>query len=330
MSSHIVEICRIEEIVPIAGADKIALAKIKGWNCIVSKDKYFVNNLVVFIPPDSIIPEKLIEQYKLEFLKKDGRVKTIKLRGVTSQGLILDIPEGCNNKEGLNVGKLMGITKWEEPEPKQCEHKKENITDVLSELINRKISIKRFVFKSIGLIRNYFKPKKKINPYFDKYTDIENIKHFPHVFEKGENIVISEKLHGSNARFANLPKKSTNIIDKILNKISGNEYEFSYGSHNIQKHFTNLRKRYYKEDVWGKIVKKYNLETLLPKDFIFYGEIYGKGIQDLTYGLGDIDFKIFDIKNVKTGKYVNYDVMLEMCRLLNLPTVPILCIGQYS
>jgi len=172
MSKLIVEICKIAEIKPILNADKLELALIKGWQCIVAKGQYKAGDLIVFCPPDSVIPPNLIEKYKLTFLKKNGKVDSIKLRGEVSQGLILDIPEGIDPKEGKDVADLMGITKYEPPE------------------------------RQLGCNTNSNeKPNKnRANLLFKKYTDIENIKNFPDVFQEGEEVVINEKVHGSNFR----------------------------------------------------------------------------------------------------------------------------------
>jgi hypothetical protein len=56
MSALIVEISKISEIKAHPNADKLELAIIKGWQCIVGKGQHKVNELVVYCPPDSIIP----------------------------------------------------------------------------------------------------------------------------------------------------------------------------------------------------------------------------------------------------------------------------------
>ncbi len=71
MSQLKVEICKIEEVNPIEKADKLEVVKVKGWHCVVSKGQYEVGNIVIYCPPDSIIPDKLIDKYNLEFLKKN-------------------------------------------------------------------------------------------------------------------------------------------------------------------------------------------------------------------------------------------------------------------
>jgi uncharacterized 2Fe-2S/4Fe-4S cluster protein (DUF4445 family) len=63
MSSLIVEICKVEEIIPIPNKDRIEQVKIKGWYCITQKDVYNVGDLIVFIPPDSIMTPSIIEKY---------------------------------------------------------------------------------------------------------------------------------------------------------------------------------------------------------------------------------------------------------------------------
>ena len=56
--------------------------------------------------------------------------------------------------------------------------------------------------------------------------------------------------------------------------------------------------------------------------------MFGGSIQDLTYGLTDIDLRIFDVK--KEGKYLDYDELLKYCHFYNLPMVPELYRGKFS
>lgn len=72
MSSLIVEVCEIKEVIPHPNADRLDIATVKGWNCIVQKDSYRVGNWCVFFPPDSILPDWIIKDYELGFLKKGG------------------------------------------------------------------------------------------------------------------------------------------------------------------------------------------------------------------------------------------------------------------
>lgn len=301
MSSLIVETCRIGNIEPHPNADRLEIATVKGWNVIIQKGQYQIGDMVVFIPPDSVLPQSLIEEYQLDYLKNNGRVGTVKLRGFISQGLVLPAP---SNREGIDVAKVLGITKYEVPEP---------------------------TFYKSGKVIS----KKKTNPLFDKYTDIENIKNFDTVFTEGEMVVVTEKLHGTNARFGNLPitiNSDQPILYRIsawLKKLFGQKYEFVWGSHNVQKGTTSYD-HFYGEDVWGEIAKRYDLKNLLPEGYIFYGEIVGKNIQDLNYGFTkQTELFIFDIKNVETGKYLDWDLVEEWCYTLGLQTVPVIDMSYF-
>ena len=304
MSSLIVEVCKVDNIEKHPNADKLSIITVKGWNCIVGLDQYKQGDLVVFVPPDSILPESLIKKYNLTYLKNGGRVGTTKLRGCISQGLILDVPEG-KYRVGDDVSEVLGITKWQPPEP--AFHNQANQVS-----------------------------KKKLNPYFDKYTDIENIKNYNYIFQDGDMVVISEKIHGCNSRYANLPiviDKSQPLKYKIKNwvnkNIFKNTHQFIYGSHNVQLHSGNKDNNFYGEDMWGKIAKKYNLKDTIPKDYIVYGEVFGSKVQDLTYGLKDeIDFRVFDVKY--NGRYLPFNEMEDFCNEHNLPIVPILFIGSFK
>ena len=303
MSSLIVEVCKIEESFKHPNADKLSIVKVKGWYCITGLDQYSSGDLVVYVPPDSIVPDNLIEKYGLEYLKKNGRVGTVKLRGYISQGLILDLPDG-NWKEGDDLANFLGITKWEVPiAPVHMQAKQTS--------------------------------KKKINPKFDKYTDIENIKNYNRIFNDNDLVVITEKIHGSNFRCGNLPivdDKNQPLFYRIrswfIRHVLKQKYEFVWGSHNVQITYHENRNSYYGEDIWGKIVEKYSLENIIPEDYIIYGEIYGKGVQDLTYDLDDIDLMIFDIK--KDGKYLDWFQVQLFCDDWGLPIVPELYFGKFD
>ena len=304
MSSLIVEVCRVDKSFKHPNADKLSIIEVKGWNCIVGLDQYKEGDMVVFVPPDCVIPPNLIEKYNLEYLKSNGKTSTVKLRGYISSGLILDLPEG-KYKLGDDLSDKLGITKWLPPEPK---------------------------YSTRGAFQT---SKKKLNPYFDKYTDIENIKNFKDVFKDGDHVSISEKTHGSNARYANLEisiNKKLPFIELVSNLfqkyILKHTHQFVYGSHNIQITKRNGGKSYYGEDVWGKVAEKYNLAKVIPEDFIVYGEIYGQGIQDLTYGLKGVDLLVFDIKY--KGEYLPWLQVVNFCNKWNLKTVPEIYAGPYK
>lgn len=115
---------RIAEIKPIAGADKICAYRVDGWWCVDTIEKYNVGDIVVYVEIDSWVPASIAP-----FLSKGKspreyggvpgeRLRTVKLRGQVSQGLLLPISPTCDMIEsalfeGLNVSFPLGIQKWE-------------------------------------------------------------------------------------------------------------------------------------------------------------------------------------------------------------------------
>ena len=128
----------IHEILPIEGADNIEIAVIDGWNCVVKKGSFSPREIIVYIEIDSFIP---IHPY-FEYLRKSSfrkmgeeegfRLKTIRLRGVYSQGLVVSLKDLI--KEGLledkiyitgfeDVTEKLGIKLYEPPIPSQLSGK---------------------------------------------------------------------------------------------------------------------------------------------------------------------------------------------------------------
>ena len=144
MSSLIVDVCKILKVEKHPNADKLSIATVKGWNCIIGLNQYKEGDLVIFCPPDSILPDDIIDKYNLEYVRKGGRIKTVKLRGFISQGLILDIPENKNWKEGKDVTKALGIIKYEPPQRNQgMGVNKITFSKLLGKYTERKISLRR-------------------------------------------------------------------------------------------------------------------------------------------------------------------------------------------
>lgn len=120
----------ITEILPIEGADRIELAKVQGWQSVIRKGDYKVGDGVIFVPIDTVLPPA--EWNKHLWDKNDPtkpiRVKTVRLRGAVSQGLIfprslvsaqeiwdhMDDPD-----EDVSIAGMLGIIKYEKPIPAQ-------------------------------------------------------------------------------------------------------------------------------------------------------------------------------------------------------------------
>lgn len=114
MARKLATIQKIKELNPILGADKIEVASVLGWKCVVEKGKFKVGDWCIYCEIDSIMPSWNPDY---EFLKdRHYRVRTIRLRGQISQGLVLPIttirglPETL--KEGEDVTEILGIEQY--------------------------------------------------------------------------------------------------------------------------------------------------------------------------------------------------------------------------
>jgi RNA ligase (TIGR02306 family) len=115
----------IDELNPIEGADAIECAVVGGWKVVVKKGEYSVGDMVVYLEIDSWVPTELAsflskgkEPREFEGIKGE-RLRTIKLRGQLSQGLLLDrrlaLDHVAQIEEGMDVSELLNIVKWERP-----------------------------------------------------------------------------------------------------------------------------------------------------------------------------------------------------------------------
>lgn len=271
MSSLIVEVVRIDDIKEHPNADRLEIVVVKGWECIVQKGFYKIGDRVVYTPIDSVVPSGLSDKLDVTKYLSSGRVRTAKLRGIYSQGLIIPmthVPNSDNLQIGDDVAETLGIAKFEPPIKVQMD----------------------------GLHR--------VNePRFIKYTDIENIKNFPNVLREGEEVAITEKLHGTNFRAANI------------------DGEIHVGGHRI-----NFKES--DDNLYWKASRIYNLEEILGTGEQIFGEIYGFKIQKLAYGLKNkFDVRSFDL--IVNNKYVDYPQFKNYCEVNKLPMVPELYVGKW-
>jgi RNA ligase (TIGR02306 family) len=310
-------VARINEIKPIEGADKIEQGVIGGWNCIIQKGQYKVNDLVAVATTDAVIPQHLSDDMNVtNYLRKGGRVRTVKLRGVYSECLIIPIEKTGLFKyeftEGKDLMDIMYIYKYEPPA-------------VQIQLSNGR------------------KLKYHQNPNFGIYYKFPNLKNVKGMFNEKDEVEITRKLHGTNARYGIVKKKKISIWDKVK-RFFGNEwveYEYVYGSHNVEKGSDS--QGFYDTDVWRTVADKYKIREKLwdlfkqwkyyyeiEEGIVIYGEIYGAGIQkNYDYGLQDIEYAGFDV--TINGEYCSLPKSIDIhYNILNLPYVPILHAGEWS
>jgi len=116
---------KIDGLTPIEGADAIECAHVGGWKVVVKKGEYNAGDLAVYIEIDSWVPHTLAPflskgNYPRVYNEVEGeRLRTVKLRGQVSQGLLLNldhaIPETHSFGPDADVSEYLGIQKWEPP-----------------------------------------------------------------------------------------------------------------------------------------------------------------------------------------------------------------------
>ncbi len=305
---HRVEVIEVGEVSKHDNADKLEVIQVFGYPVVAQAGIYKQGDRAIYIPIDSVMPDQaqwaFLNDGKLP-LGKRARIKAKKLRGVFSMGMlapvsVLPAPGGRLGEHadvlypvGDNVATVLGITKFQEPD----------IEVVLSK--GQKKGAEN-IERDPGFI--------------PKYTDIDDLRRYSQKLDLGEEVVITEKIHGANARFCSEFIPSTPDVHET-NQV------LYVGSH---KQF----KKYDENNMWWKVAIKYDLAEKLKSipGVVLYGEVYG-WVQDLKYGAmqpGVYSLRIFDAFDSKAGKYLNYDALVALCRTLDLLMAPALYRGPWE
>lgn len=284
MSTHTIEIVCVEDIVPHPDPEvtRMELTHIGGWQCCVGKGQFRPGDKAVYIPPDYCVP---LARSEFAFLRKENddvtktheRIKVRKFKGTISQGLLISVPaEFANREVGSNIMAELDIIRYE-PSMKGC------------------------TYSTGGM---FVSPPEVYAPTFD----VENFERYRGVFEPGEMVVITEKIHGANARFC---------------FVNG---EMFCGSHR------NWMKQDEKNLWWIALQQNPAIEVFCKKhpSYVLYGEVFGQ-VQSLKYGAapGQIFFAAFALKS-PDGKWVNFGDMESLCVDAGVSTVPVICQCKYD
>lgn len=339
MANFEVKVVEIDEVYEHPNADRLTIVKIGGYTCVANKHqdgswRYSAGDLAVYIPTASVLPKWLLEKLGMWNADKDkgmlsgsrgNRVGPVKLRGVFSEGILypvhrdevgetfnIDINHGAKLlvSKGLDVASYLGIIKYEPVIP----------SHMSGEVFNAGFSPIRF--------------------------DIEPIEKHESDFVEGEPIVITEKLHGT---FTGISVLRNFDHQDAFKDPSGQHSVFVYSKGLGHKGLmfkdtdANIGNVYVAQ--WKRISDNHKFWDFVNQTFSdnsvvmihILGETYGNGIQDLTYGATNKDFRVFSvaITTSERGVYRNVswmqpDVIEAIFPPMGIKMVPILYRGDYS
>ncbi len=309
MARQLASIRRISDIRPIPGADRIVVAQVDGWECVVQKDEFHVDDLVVYVEVDSVVPERP----EFEFLRnRKFRVRTIKLRGQVSQGLVLPLsilPPG-NYADGMDVTDIMGITKYD-PQAQQ-----EAI------LLQRQPKMPqgrfaKFMMRFKWYRKLFMKPKRRGGfPDWITKTDETRIQNLPALFNiesrHGTEFSVTEKVDGQSATY-------------YLRRLSKRRFEFGVCSRNIRLGTPD-------DSSYWTVARQYNMENVLKRligdhdTIVLQGEICGSGIQGNKYHINGYELFVFNL--IFPDRKCTTAEIAELVEPFGLKTVPIVEEGK--
>ncbi|MEW1832012.1 RNA ligase (ATP) [Streptomyces sp. NPDC088196] len=281
-------------------ADALELAQVGLYRAVVAKGAFRTGETAVYIPEQSVLPADLIEELGLtgRLAGSDAdRVRAVRLRGELSQGIVCrpkalaDVDLAQAALDGTDFAERLGIVKWVPPIPPTMNGDVESAPDLLP------------------------------------WVDIENIQRFPGIFEPGEAVVLTEKLHGSACLLTycreaeggrvQVSSKGFGAKSLALKEDPRNLYWRAVRGHGVPEAAARLAER------------------LGARRVGIFGEVYGAGVQDLTYGAdgrrATLGYAVFDVSAEIDGT-VRWLDAAELTQLLDgeLPLVPRLHEGPYD
>ncbi|GGJ02146.1 RNA ligase (ATP) [Streptomyces brasiliensis] len=276
-------------------ADALELAQVGLYRAVVAKGAYRTGEAAVYIPEQSVLPAALIEELGLTGRLAGGnadRVKAVRLRGELSQGIV------CRPKalDGVDLARAAA-----------------DRTD-FAELLG----ITKWVPPIPPTMSGEVEPAPDLLPW----VDIENIQRYPDIFTPGEPVVLTEKLHGSACLLTYVAGQGRVYVSSkgfgakslALKEDPRNLYWRAIRAHGVAEAAARLAER------------------LGARRVGIFGEVFGAGVQDLTYGADgrrdSLGYAVFDV-SADVGGQVRW---LDAVELLEgeLPLVPSLFSGPYD
>ena len=270
-------------LTPHPDADNIEIAHVADYMSVTGKNQWKDGDVVAYIPEGAVVPDQLLKDMHLEGKlagSKKNRVKAIRLRGVLSQGLVWGMP---GHKVGEDVAELLGIVKYDPPIP--------------------------------ATMQGQLERPQGSEPTYKYY--VENIKKHPEMFEPGELVYITEKIHGTWCDFAWIRDPSSEEMRPMVSSLGLSKRGLALKI-NDQNKESNL---YVKQFV--AFQQNFDKTKKLLGDshtFHILGEVYGSNVQDLSYGLTLPRFLSFDY--VVDGELVAYDSPTYQALTDIWPSVP--------
>ena len=354
------ELCyvvKIDNILPIEGADKVEQAVVGGWHIIVRKEQFKIGDYAIYFEIDSKVPQ---EEPFMFLANKHFKVKTQKyFKGtVISQGLLMSFDDFKDDFGGapmwllsvitlINNRKLIGEDPLKDP---IFLTKELGVTYAVEEDNKRKANINKYdkmyqrhlkLFKKHKILREIFQYKlgKKILfiflgkkrdtrnwPAWVVKTDEERVQNMPFLFpgDPDKKWIVTEKIDGTSTTFTMKGRKK--------------KEEFYICSRNVN--FDKPEKAencFYETNVYIEMAEKYNMESVLRNilenhpEFEFVtiqGETYGANIQKRDYGLTGHDFMAFNLifgyKDGRVERLNPIDMTSILVNTYNIPCVPVL------
>lgn len=316
---------KVDSIAPM-NADRLECVNVGGWHVVAGKGEFHEGDVAIYVEIDAQCPIDKTPWSNMEFLvSKHGKIKSQKIRGVVSQGLLVSVTnfgwsmdgaaaiESDGTRHNLNdesrfLTEKLGITYATIED--QYRKGSDNVNKY-AKMAQRNPELAktwwwRKLYKSeIGkrVLWGLFS-KRNVNkswPDWVKKTDEERIQNIPWILSDDSTWIATEKIDGT----------STTFSMKKVKKLFKTRYEYYVCSRNVN--FSNSSdKCFYNSNVYLEMSKKYNIENVL-KNFLdehpectwvtIQGETYGEGIQKRTYSIKGHDFVGFNLIDDVNGRW---------------------------
>jgi hypothetical protein len=306
MARKLASVRKISGIRAIPRADRLVVAQVDGRECVVPKDEFRVGDRIVYIETDSVVPERP----EFEFLRpRNFMVRTIKLRGQVSQGLVLPmsvLPSG-DYADGDDVTDVLGITKCDPQAQREA-------------LTGEAQNEFPWFMKRFKWCRRLFARQKRKSrfPSWISKTDEERIQNLPALFEtesrKGTGFSVTEKMAGQSATY-------------YLRRRGWGRFEFGVCSRNF------LLSAPDNSSYWA-VAKQYDIEGVLRKligrngSVVMQGEICGRGIQGDKHRIAGYELFVFNLIFPSQRAHMATAETAKLIEPFGLRTVPIVEEGK--